>query len=119
MAREVGSECTELIRNTHMRTRLQSIYHTVGSWRATPGMVVVTMPRGSSNLVLALSAARHGCGCRYYSDPVLTLIILAIIAKSAIPLVRHCSHILLQGTPQNMLTSDVQVRPRRVAVLGQ
>ena len=56
---------------------------------------------------------------RYYSDPVLTLIILAIIAKSAIPLVRHCSHILLQGTPQNMLTSDVQVRPRRVAVLGQ
>src|SRR5271156_6995751 len=45
---------------------------------------------------------------RYYSDPVISLIITAIIFSSALPLVKSASLILLQGVPQGVSLEDVK-----------
>lgn len=39
---------------------------------------------------------------KYYADPFLTAVILCIITYAAVPLVRSCSKILVQGTPQGV-----------------
>lgn len=44
---------------------------------------------------------------KYYADPALTAIILAIIAYAAIPLVRNCSVILVQGAPPGIDVSKI------------
>ena len=44
---------------------------------------------------------------RYYSDPIISLVITCIIFSSALPLCKRSSRILLQGTPPTVDTSDV------------
>lgn len=45
---------------------------------------------------------------RFYSDPVVSLVITLIIFSSAVPLSRKCSRILLQATPSNISADAVQ-----------
>ena len=45
---------------------------------------------------------------RYYTDPLISLLITVIIAASAIPLARSASFILLQGTPSHVPLEDVR-----------
>lgn len=45
---------------------------------------------------------------RYYSDPLISLIITVIIFSSALPLSRKASRILLQGTPSEISADEVQ-----------
>jgi zinc transporter 1 len=45
---------------------------------------------------------------RFYSDPVISLVITAIIFSSALPLVKSASLILLQGVPRGISIDDVK-----------
>ena len=45
---------------------------------------------------------------RYYSDPLISLLITFIIFSSALPLVKSASFILLQGTPSNVPLDDLR-----------
>jgi len=45
---------------------------------------------------------------RYYSDPVISLVITAIIFSSALPLVKSASLILLQGVPRGISLEEVK-----------
>ncbi|THV04871.1 cation efflux protein [Dendrothele bispora CBS 962.96] len=45
---------------------------------------------------------------KYYFDPVISLVITAIIFSSALPLVRSASFILLQAVPPNVSLEDVR-----------
>lgn len=45
---------------------------------------------------------------RYYADPVISLVITAIIFSSALPLCKRSSRILLQATPVTVSADDVQ-----------
>jgi len=45
---------------------------------------------------------------RYYSDPVISLVITAIIFSSALPLVKSASLILLQGVPRGISLDEVK-----------
>ncbi|KAH3678499.1 hypothetical protein WICMUC_001516 [Wickerhamomyces mucosus] len=46
---------------------------------------------------------------KYYSDPVISLIITAIIFSSALPLCKRASRILLQATPSTISADDIQI----------
>lgn len=45
---------------------------------------------------------------KYYCDPIISLVITAIIFHSALPLVRSTSFILLQGVPSEVSLEDVK-----------
>lgn len=45
---------------------------------------------------------------KYYSDPLISLVITAIIFSSALPLCRRASRILLQATPTHISADQVQ-----------
>ena len=45
---------------------------------------------------------------RFYADPVISLVITAIIFSSALPLVKSASFILLQGVPTGVSLDDVK-----------
>jgi zinc transporter 1 len=45
---------------------------------------------------------------KYYSDPIISLVITAIIFSSALPLCRRASRILLQATPKDISADQVQ-----------
>lgn len=45
---------------------------------------------------------------KYYMDPLLTAVLLAIITYSAVPLVRNCCQILAQGTPPNVSVEGIK-----------
>lgn len=45
---------------------------------------------------------------KYYSDPLISLVITAIIFSSALPLCRRASRILLQATPSTISADSVQ-----------
>jgi zinc transporter 1 len=45
---------------------------------------------------------------RFYADPVISLVITAIIFSSALPLVKSASLILLQGVPRGISIDDVK-----------
>jgi zinc transporter 1 len=45
---------------------------------------------------------------RFYADPVISLVITAIIFSSALPLVKSASLILLQGVPSGISIDDVK-----------
>jgi solute carrier family 30 (zinc transporter), member 1 len=45
---------------------------------------------------------------RFYADPVISLVITAIIFSSALPLVKSASLILLQGVPRGISLDDVK-----------
>lgn len=42
---------------------------------------------------------KSGWAWKYYSDPIISLVITVIIFSSALPLVKSASFILLQGEP--------------------
>jgi len=56
---------------------------------------------------------------RYYSDPVISLIITAIIFSSALPLVKSASLILLQGVPQGVSLEDVKADILEVRIFSR
>ncbi|ANB15571.1 metal cation transporter COT1 [Sugiyamaella lignohabitans] len=45
---------------------------------------------------------------RFYADPIISLVITAIIFSSALPLCRKSSSILLQGVPQSINAAEVR-----------
>src|SRR6202044_3674978 len=45
---------------------------------------------------------------RFYSDPVISLVITGIIFSSALPLVKSASLILLQGVPRGISIDEVK-----------
>lgn len=45
---------------------------------------------------------------KYYADPAVSLFITAIILKTAIPLTRATSRVLLQATPENICIADIR-----------
>jgi Co/Zn/Cd efflux system component len=59
-------------------------------------------------LELLLRLCLFGSPLRYYADPVISLVITAIIFSSALPLVKSASLILLQGVPQGVSLEDVK-----------
>ncbi|KAH3686762.1 hypothetical protein WICPIJ_002241 [Wickerhamomyces pijperi] len=46
---------------------------------------------------------------KYYSDPVISLVITAIIFSSALPLCKRASKILLQATPSTVSADEIQL----------
>lgn len=59
-------------------------------------------------IVAALFIWKTDYWWRHYSDPVVSLLITAIIFSSAVPLSRRCSRILLQATPSTISAEEVQ-----------
>ena len=57
-----------------------------------------------SGLIIWLTTWQY----RYYSDPIISLIITCIIFSSALPLVKSASFILLQGVPESVNLEDVR-----------
>lgn len=51
---------------------------------------------------------------KFYADPALTAVILVIITYSAVPLVRSCSKILVQGAPEEI---DIQAVKEAVSAI--
>lgn len=59
-------------------------------------------------IIAALFIWKTDYSWRFYSDPVVSLVITLIIFSSAVPLSRKCSRILLQATPSNISADAVQ-----------
>lgn len=59
-------------------------------------------------IVAALFIWKTDYSWRFYSDPIVSLVITLIIFSSAIPLSRKCSRILLQATPSTISADAVQ-----------
>lgn len=59
-------------------------------------------------IVAALFIWKTDYTWRHYSDPIVSLLITAIIFSSALPLARRCSRILLQATPSTISAEEVQ-----------
>ncbi|QLL34734.1 hypothetical protein HG536_0H01090 [Torulaspora globosa] len=59
-------------------------------------------------IVAALFIWKTDYSWRFYSDPVVSLVITLIIFSSAIPLSRKCCRILLQATPSSISADAVQ-----------
>ncbi|CAG61505.1 uncharacterized protein GVI51_K07249 [Nakaseomyces glabratus] len=59
-------------------------------------------------IVAALFIWKTDYSWRHYSDPVVSLLITAIIFSSALPLSRRASRILLQATPSTISADEVQ-----------
>ncbi|ORY48677.1 cation efflux protein [Rhizoclosmatium globosum] len=58
---------------------------------------------GSVGVIISSLIIMYANGSwRYYMDPLISLLISALIISSAIPLVRSASFILLQGVPSNV-----------------
>jgi len=64
----------------------------------------------SSGVVLVTGILLHFVGGTWtlYLDPAASLIIVALIMWTTIPLVRDCSKILLQGTPSQIELSNIR-----------
>lgn len=59
-------------------------------------------------ILTALFIWKTNYSWKYYSDPLISLVITAIILSSAIPLCRRASRILLQATPSTINADEVQ-----------
>ncbi|QLG73567.1 hypothetical protein HG535_0F00770 [Zygotorulaspora mrakii] len=59
-------------------------------------------------IIAALFIWKTNYSWRFYSDPLVSLIITVIIFSSALPLSRQCSRILLQATPSTISAEKVQ-----------
>ncbi|KAF8622902.1 hypothetical protein AX15_006665 [Amanita polypyramis BW_CC] len=73
------------------------VLHVLGDALGNVGVIV-------SGLIIWLTAWPH----RYYSDPIISLVITVIIFSSALPLVRSTSFILLQGVPHTVSLDQVR-----------
>lgn len=58
-------------------------------------------------IITALFIWKTDYSWRYYSDPIVSLVITAIIFSSALPLCRKSCKILLQATPANVNTNKI------------
>ncbi|KAG8780701.1 hypothetical protein FRC15_009339 [Serendipita sp. 397] len=65
----------------------------------------------ASGLIIWLTTWKY----RYYSDPVISLLITVIIFSSALPLVKSASFILLQGVPENVNLATLRAEIAAVA----
>ncbi|KAG0268910.1 hypothetical protein DFQ27_005350 [Actinomortierella ambigua] len=64
---------------------------------------------GSVGVIIAALVMLYAKGeWRYYVDPFMSLVIVAIITYSSIPLVRTTSFILLQGVPMGVEIEDIR-----------
>ncbi|CEP22014.1 ZRC1 [Cyberlindnera jadinii] len=59
-------------------------------------------------IVTALFIWKTDYSWKYYADPLVSLLITAIIFSSALPLCRRASRILLQATPTDVSADEVQ-----------
>lgn len=73
------------------------VLHVMGDALGNVGVI-------GSGLIIWLTTWQY----RYYSDPVISLIITCIIFSSALPLVKSASFILLQGVPESVNLEDVR-----------
>jgi solute carrier family 30 (zinc transporter), member 1 len=73
------------------------VLHVMGDALGNVGVV-------ASGLIIWLTTWQY----RYYSDPIISLIITCIIFSSALPLVKSASFILLQGVPESVNLEDVR-----------
>ena len=73
------------------------VLHVMGDALGNVGVI-------GSGLVIWLTTWQY----RYYSDPIISLIITCIIFSSALPLVKSASFILLQGVPESVNLEDVR-----------
>ena len=74
------------------------VLHVMGDALGNVGVI-------GSGLIIWLTTWQY----RYYSDPIISLIITCIIFSSALPLVKSASFILLQGVPESVNLEDVRV----------
>ncbi|KAG0226369.1 hypothetical protein BGW41_004223 [Actinomortierella wolfii] len=71
---------------------------------------------GSVGVIVAAVVMLYATGeWRYYVDPIMSLIIVAIITYSSIPLVRTTSFILLQGVPMGVEVEDIREQIKNIA----
>ncbi|KAG8835064.1 hypothetical protein FRC17_005416 [Serendipita sp. 399] len=80
------------------------VLHVLGDALGNVGVI-------ASGLIIWLTAWKY----RYYSDPVISLLITVIIFSSALPLVKSASFILLQGVPENVNIADLRADIANVA----
>lgn len=79
------------------------VLHVLGDALGNVGVI-------SSGLIIWLTTWKY----RFYSDPVISLVITVIIFSSSLPLVKSASFILLQGVPENVNIADVREEISRV-----
>jgi zinc transporter 1 len=78
--------------HSHGNMNMQGVFlHVLGDALGNVGVIV-------SGLIIWLTKSPY----RFYSDPIISLVITVIIFSSALPLVRSASFILLQGTPSHV-----------------
>ncbi|KAH9811742.1 cation efflux protein [Melampsora americana] len=88
--------------HSHSHMNMHAIFlHALGDALGNVGVIITGI------LIWVIPVIKSGgqiVGNRWvlYADPVISLVITAIIFSSAIPLVRSASLILLQGTPANV-----------------
>jgi len=73
------------------------VLHVLGDALGNVGVI-------ASGLIIWLTTWSY----KYYSDPVISLVITVIIFSSALPLVRSTSFILLQGVPHTVSLNQVR-----------
>jgi len=81
--------------NMNMRALL---LHVLGDALGNVGVI-------SSGLIIWLTT----WSWKYYSDPMISLLITIIIFSSALPLVKSASYILLQGVPEDIKLDDLRI----------
>ncbi|KAF9974623.1 hypothetical protein BGZ73_001921 [Actinomortierella ambigua] len=70
---------------------------------------------GSVGVIVAALVMLYAKGdWRYYVDPLMSLVIVAIITYSSIPLVRTTSFILLQGVPMGVEIEDIREQIKNI-----
>ena len=85
-------------RHSHGSMNMRAlVLHVMGDALGNVGVI-------GSGLVIWLTTWQY----RYYSDPIISLIITCIIFSSALPLVKSASFILLQGVPESVNLEDVR-----------
>ncbi len=85
-------------RHSHGSMNMRAlVLHVMGDALGNVGVI-------GSGLIIWLTTWQY----RYYSDPMISLIITCIIFSSALPLVKSASFILLQGVPESVNLEDVR-----------
>jgi len=84
--------------HSHGNMNMRGVFlHVLGDALGNVGVI-------GAGLIIWLTTSKW----RFYSDPIISLIITCIIFSSALPLVRSASFILLQGTPSHVPLEKVR-----------
>ncbi|KAN0100686.1 Cation efflux protein [Tylopilus felleus] len=90
--------------HTHGSMNMQAlVLHVLGDALGNVGVI-------ATGLVIWLTTWKY----KFYFDPVISLVITAIIFSSALPLVKSASFILLQGVPPTISLDEVRASILRV-----